>query len=656
MKSDQIRAAIDDVLQRGSFFVAAPAKLRIERVDREELPWEVFRGHLLDPSHVRSVAHFEVWNVFLDQVAAPAAAPLISIKLQGETCQVHVTRQILTYGFEAYEDPPGVFLSRPVHKWVAELVGTIDLRWFQKDDAALTVELATYVFLAVIGGNRLPITSIESPLPAFSLGQFSYLPRLQGSTGPWTDPVAFLSAALDDQRPLVEQAKALETALRASSTDQLPALVATLERHRVRRQSGLDWLTGLFRAVFNNVALSPYTEFADRMVEVLSELASPERLGAAAVGDVLSFMLRHLCRHLTAFDLTLFHNFGANYPDALFLDALLKDYLRSIESNAVFWLVQTDDTAALVHSKRCRRRALRQACLLRQKYEGHRVPDAPTSLGENLRVLPAPFARVPEEQIAQVAKRQRILFQGDPLDSVLTETSRRALDQSISDLQCAGELRELGMAQFLDRPLGIFKEPGEVDHTPLLSYEAFSRSIAQQRLARMRAAGWMSTERHDDYLAALRALPLLGVAAADVRARERPGVVSLADARKVADDFVFMRTTRGSLADLLLRYDLQPLERASPETGQWLQSTESILLVQHVPPGESLAEATIRIYCQRAILRLELGFVPGPDTMVHYLHRAGVELVPRLQVLRVRASGGGTERDLRDPPVWLEPR
>jgi hypothetical protein len=656
MKSDQIRAAIDDVLQRGSFFVAALAKLRIEHVDRVALPWEVFRGHLLDPSHARSVAHFEVWNVFLDQVAAPAAAPLISIKLQSETCQVHVTRQILTYGFEAYEDPPGVFLSRPVHKWVAELVGTIDLRWFHEDEAALRPELATYVFLAVIGANRLPITSIESPLPAFSLGQFSYLPRLQGSTGPWTDPVAFLSAALDDQRPLVEQAKALETALRAATTDRLPALVAALERHRVRRQSGFDGLTDLFRAVFNNVALSPYTEFAGRMLAVLSELASPERLGAAEVADVLSFMLRHLCRHLTAFDLTLFHNSGANYPDALFLDALLKAYLRSIESNAELWLVQTDDTVAIVRSKRCRRRALRQACLLRQKYEGHRVPDAPTSLGENLRVLPAPFARVPEEQIAQVAKRHRILFQGDPLDSVLTEAGRRALDQSVADLQCVGELRELGLAQFLDRPLGIFKEPGEVDQTPLLSYEAFSRSIAQQRLARMRAAGWISTERHDDYLAALRALPVSGVAAADVMARERPGVVSLADARKVAGDFVFLRTTRGSLADLLLRYDLQPLERASPETAKWLNSTEPILLVQHVPPGAPPTPATLRLYSQQAILRLELGFVLGPDTIAHYLERAGVELATRLQVLHAWDAGGGNDRDLRDPPVWLEPR
>ena len=44
------------------------------------------------------------------------------------------------------------------------------------------------------------------------------------------------------------------------------------------------------------------------------------------------------------------------------------------------------------------------------------------------------------------------------------------------------ELRELGTALYLDRPLGVYKEPAEVDRTPLLSYEAFSLTIAEARL------------------------------------------------------------------------------------------------------------------------------------------------------------------------------
>src|SRR5208283_4168384 len=64
----------------------------------------------------------------------------------------------------------------------------------------------------------------------------------------------------------------------------------------------------------------------------------------------------------------------------------------------------------------------------------------------------------------------------------LDDAARDLLRQSIDDLRHFAELRELGMALFLDRPLGAFKRPGEPDQTPLLSYEAFSSSIARERL------------------------------------------------------------------------------------------------------------------------------------------------------------------------------
>src|SRR5205807_6710123 len=60
--------------------------------------------------------------------------------------------------------------------------------------------------------------------------------------------------------------------------------------------------------------------------------------------------------------------------------------------------------------KRIRRRALRQGWIARKSYEGLRVPDAPTSPGENSRVLPMEFPRVPEEQILQPAMRTKLLF------------------------------------------------------------------------------------------------------------------------------------------------------------------------------------------------------------------------------------------------------
>ena len=70
-------------------------------------------------------------------------------------------------------------------------------------------------------------------------------------------------------------------------------------------------------------------------------------------------------------------------------------------------------------NKRLRRRALRQAWLIRRRYEGWPVPDLPTSPGENNRVLPPSHPRVPEEQILQPSRRTRRLYADDPLPSHL---------------------------------------------------------------------------------------------------------------------------------------------------------------------------------------------------------------------------------------------
>src|SRR5262249_27009541 len=124
----------------------------------------------------------------------------------------------------------------------------------------------------------------------------------------------------------------------------------------------------------------------------------------------------------------------------------------------------------------------RQGWLLRRQYEGHLVPDAPTSQGENMRVLPPPHVRVPEEQILYPHRRTKCLFENDPLERFLGKNAKLALQQSIPDLLHPNELRELGMAIFLDRPLDAGKHPMEPDQTLLLSYVAFSRSLALRRL------------------------------------------------------------------------------------------------------------------------------------------------------------------------------
>jgi hypothetical protein len=311
-----------------------------------------------------------------------------------------------------------------------------------------------------------------------------------------------------------------------------------------------DQLVNLFRTVFEDVALSPYTRFVDTTLAFLDCLEQHGHWSAAQHADLLCGLLRQLVRHLTAFDLVTFHHRGANYPDALLLDAALQALLAIAQCRQDLFLASAPDDEAVT---RVRRRAVRQACLLRLWYEGHPVPDLPTSPGENSRVLPPEFPRVPEEQITDPTKRHKRLFDADPLLSKLSEVQHELLCNSLRDLEHPSELRELGVALFLDRPLGVRKRPGEPDATPLLSYEAYSATIAKQRLeylekrlSALAAPGdWAAWRRR------LAALKVGGLALQPSPGKARPGVVSLMDAFRVAPDFVLLRTTRRSIREYL---------------------------------------------------------------------------------------------------------
>jgi len=632
MPLEAIRDEIHRLLLGGNFFVAPPLALRVQHVADEEIRWEVFRGHLLDAASTRELATFESWHVWLDDPRSGPTAPLISLRLQVEPGRLHATRAILVHGHEAFESAPGVIETRPVQKWAIELVGTIDV--VAITPAKFAGELAMLLFQAVVGTGRLPITSLETPLPAYSLGQLGWLPQADPGTAPITCPAALLSAALDSPLPLDWRVKALETSLRAADDDSWPAVLQIALDDASRNGDTAERWSELNAALFNAVALSPYTQFVDRWLELLEQLARHEALGMATVVDMVGRMLRNLCRHLTAFDLTLFHNLGANYPDALFLDGLLKLYLRLAGSEPSLFVptsTTTDTRRAML-----RRRALRQACLLREHYEGHRVPDAPTSMGESARVLPPPLISVPAEQIAQPARRRKQLYAGEPLESLLNETAREILAASSADLAQPAELRELGTALFLDRPLGILKAPGEIDRTPLLSYVACSRTVARRRVSELRRHGWVTSDAADGLLARLDGLPPMGLAMSDVPAGQRPGVVSLADANQVAPDFRLLYTVRGPIDRWLSQYDLTELAAAAPMVVAWLTSVEPRIVVQSSPPG---APPTLRCHDAAGRLRLELGFTDRHNARVQYEWRNGQELPRQLRVLRVDQAG-----------------
>jgi hypothetical protein len=579
---DDLRELIDEAVRPAHFFVGPATRLEWQHVAAEDVSWEVFRGRLLDSAHTRQRRTFEAWNVYLIGDEGRSTESLLSVKLDLRAGQVHVVRAIHSYAWEGYDAGGNVILSRETKKWVRELVGTIDLADFADADE-LRDEIVWRLFQAVVGTSRLPLTSVEAPLPAFTLGELGYFYRLNvGTRGPrgWG-------------------ARLLELALRWSEEGPA-ALLADL--------SPIDIL-GLMREAFNGVSLSPHTGFPEAALRFLRGQESAGRIDGAAVTDFLGHLLRQTGRHLTAYDLVQFHHAGANYPDALLLDAVLGEYLRRIDAYPALFVDPSRDG-------RLRRRALRQAWLIRQRYRGHLVPDAPTSPGENSRVLPPPHARVPEEQFLHPHRRSKRLFTEDAPGGPLSESAAAVLRQSVADLDHPDELRELGAALYLDRPLGMFKAPGEPDQTPLLSYVAFSRAIALQRLRLLPA------DEGARHRTALESLAVAGLPVAEVAGGGRPGAVSLADARKVADDFVFLRTTARTTRDFFGLFDFRPLsERFSL---QW----EAPLLIVGKPSAGEIVVTVFEAVAMRPRLELSVGQRDG------YVCRGGVEL-PR-EGLRVR--------------------
>jgi hypothetical protein len=544
--------ALEDALQPRRFHVGPGYRCRIERDVAETCRWEIFRGNLLDPAFTREEKSFRSWQVFIEPLEQPAAVPMLSLKWDEAANLLHVTRSLEIQGWEAYAQG-NLVDSRPARKWQPELIGTLSVGWAPPTETHLAVLVRYYLHLAIVGTSRLPITSVESPLPLFSLGLLSYSPQmdfLPETASEPTSPAFFLETQSS------YRVKHLETFLRTVSPERLTELcVQDLDKADPWWRAAV--LRPLLQALFHQVALSPFTHFIDNWVLLLRFLSRPYVWGPASVADLIGEYLRLLVRHLTAFDLHKFHNLGANYPDALFLDLLLRLYLELLDKAPA--LTNGDDAGS-----RLRRRALRQGWLARRMYEGHPVPDAPTSPGENLRRLPAPFHPVAEEQLSQPQKRTRRLFVEAPSDGLLSSSLREVLRHSLDDLEQESERRELGLALFLDRPLGVFKlTQGQMrDRTPLLSYLAFSRKIAQQRLKLWHTWGWLDTIRLE-HLSKLLAndhpagipvveLPLPG---------SRPGVICLEDTLQVSNDFLLLRTTRSSLAELWRQYDTTPLRQ-----------------------------------------------------------------------------------------------
>jgi hypothetical protein len=223
------------------------------------------------------------------------------------------------------------------------------------------------------------------------------------------------------------------------------------------------------------------------------------------------------------------------------------------------------------------------------------------------------------------------LYTGEPLPDLLSPAARLVLHESVLDLAGTSEWRELGMAVFIDRPFGWGKAVGEPDLTSLLAHEAFSPSIARRRLQELERLArelqlmdidWKSLHQSDDDKP-------LGLPAAQVAEPDRP-VVSLADARRVADDFVILKTLRRGLEDALQAFDFAPVLEKMP----FPNARESSLLVRLATPDRG---AVLVWFDTKLRQRLEM----ETDLSNGFLRRGRRELpAAGLRVLRIWDEDG----------------
>ena len=647
---ESIQMLLAEMFRPAHFYLGAQLSLRWEHVAEQELVWEIFQGRLLDPAHTRCRRSFAAWTIHATRSASQDQPnePLLALYLDDASRQLHLVRGLDSYVWEGYDAGGNVYLSRERRKWVRERVATLALDRFTEEEE-LRDELACALFQAVVGTSRLPLSSVETPLPLFSFGQlfYCYRPDAPETSGPVRGWRGLLTDML---RPVLnprEEAHLLETFLHAAPTEEMNDAAAAFVRRWSECGRTVTNLSALLRSMFNEVSLSPFTALATKTLAFLRALEKDGLFRTEQVVDFLSYLLRHLGRHLTAFDLVVFHHRGANYPDALLLDMMLKEYRTILERRPDLFLDAASEDERGRRQKRIRRRALRQGWLLRRRYEGHAVPDLPTSPGENTRVLPPSHPRVPEDQIAQPARRTRRLYAEDPLLPRLSGQLAKVLRQSHLDLEDAEEWRELGLGVFLDRPLGVGKVGAEPDATLLLSAEAFSASIARERLLAL--AGDVGVNPDDAVVQRLLVRPPLpGLPLDAIGAAVRPGTVCLADASRAAADFVFLRSTPSSVKAFLTQFDFTPLTQRFDMAD--LLHGEEVLIAR------SAASGALVIHDSRLRPRVELEMAAEKG----FESRAGQEYpMNGLRVLSVSVPRMDSEilqtYDLREQPLSLPP-
>src|SRR5262249_53367957 len=120
------------------------------------------------------------------------------------------------------------------------------------------------------------------------------------------------------------ESKWMETFLHGVPTQEIKQAVADLCHRHPRFPATSGGVMDILRRMFNNIALSPWTDLTEKTLQFVREWHDANLVSDESVIAIFGYLLRQLSRHLIAYDLVTFHHRGANYPDALLLDLVLK--------------------------------------------------------------------------------------------------------------------------------------------------------------------------------------------------------------------------------------------------------------------------------------------------------------------------------------------
>src|SRR5688572_1418117 len=90
---NDVTRIIGEVLNPHHFLTSPNLTIEHKHVPSETIPWEIFRGRLLEPRFTRETAGFESWGVH----ECREGEPLISLKLDWPAGVIHVVRGLNSY-------------------------------------------------------------------------------------------------------------------------------------------------------------------------------------------------------------------------------------------------------------------------------------------------------------------------------------------------------------------------------------------------------------------------------------------------------------------------------------------------------------------------------------------------------------------------------